>query len=110
MSNLFSRPLRQQVEVRSSEQYRNVPSSTVNISPDIGRNEREGRSHYINGEVREPPHEYLNTGLSQIDETAALIEFLHHPPGSQSSNGRSQVNIYVFTLFITNVHSHQDLI
>lgn len=59
-----------------------------------------GSSHlYVNGIVLEDAgHEYVNTGATkansgafQIDETAALIDFLHNPPGIRSGATRSQV-------------------
>ncbi|XP_012941091.1 fibroblast growth factor receptor substrate 3 [Aplysia californica] len=79
-----------------------VPPPGADDSPDMQHAGREGSSHlYVNGVVNRdnPQHEYLNAGPQvgaigafQIDETAALIEFLHHPPGFGGGNGRSQVN------------------
>ncbi|CAL1546812.1 unnamed protein product [Lymnaea stagnalis] len=62
---------------------------------------RNGSSHlYVNGILSDDSgHEYVNSavtrangGAFQIDETAALIDFLHNPPGVRSGATRSQVN------------------
>ncbi|GFO43537.1 fibroblast growth factor receptor substrate 2-like [Plakobranchus ocellatus] len=59
----------------------------------------DSNSHlYVNGSVAQNAgHEYTNTsilnqnhGAFQIDGAAALVDFLHNPPGI--GNGRSQVN------------------
>lgn len=61
---------------------------------------RKDSSHlYVNGVLMgEGGHEYVNSGTTRpvsgafvIDETAALIDFLHNPPGVENT-GSSQVS------------------
>ncbi|KAK6987075.1 fibroblast growth factor receptor substrate 2-like isoform X1 [Biomphalaria glabrata] len=75
-------------------------NSTRQDGEDID-SDRNGSSHlYVNGLVVEDTgHEYVNTatgrstnGAYPIDETAALIDFLHNPPGIRKGATRSQVN------------------
>ncbi|KAH9508661.1 hypothetical protein Btru_049556 [Bulinus truncatus] len=99
-----------QSRVTSPNAHRDVPAQTIdrvfiyNSTRSDGDDlaaDRNGSSHlYVNGLVVEDAgHEYVNTATSRgkngafpIDETAALIDFLHNPPGVRNGSSRSQVN------------------